>query len=181
MALPARHSTTRLNAAHPRSPTVPRMNTQTMILSLLLSRWKHMVTTFSSSASLQKSMPWLRQKAFVHSEQDVEADRRPWADADSGRWPTGRRGWTGGPRGRDRRRREEEDEPPFWPAGPRGMIVLFLKQVHLQKTGAAGRGTMVSHSVRERVGDEGSQFADASAIRAASSSARRCIRAILKL
>ena len=34
-----------------------------------------MVVTSSSSTPLQKSMPWPRQKALVHSEQDVDLDR----------------------------------------------------------------------------------------------------------
>ena len=56
------------------------MNPHTMILSLLLSRWKHKVTTSSSLASLQKSMPWFRQNDFVHSEHDLDGDRwsRGW-------------------------------------------------------------------------------------------------------
>ncbi|TFB06680.1 hypothetical protein CCMA1212_000416 [Trichoderma ghanense] len=100
------------------------MKPQTMILSLLLSRWKHMVTTSSSSAFSQKLMPWLRQKAFVQSAHDVDAVLRAWSSCEG---------------------EEEEEEGGLWKRdrwadwcwGPRGMIVLFLKHVHLQNRGAA--------------------------------------------
>ena len=111
-----RSAITFLKAAQPSSPRVPVMNAQTIILSLLLSRWKHMVVTSSSVASLQKSMPCLRQKALVHSEHDLDFER-------------GSSSIVG--RSTDRRRVSS--------LGPSGMMVLFLKHVHLQKVGAAGR------------------------------------------
>lgn len=86
-----------------------------------------MVWTSSSLALLQKSMPRLRQKAFVHCEQEEEAARLL-------------------------RSKEEEEEvsrleggalPGGSPSacwGPRATMVLFLKQVHLQNVGAALEG-----------------------------------------
>lgn len=146
MDLPARHSLSRRTPAQPSRPSVPKMKPQTMILSLLLSRWKHSVRTSSSSASLQKSMPWLRQKALVHSEHDVDAERaaawpcRRW-------WSTGSCGASWCRRGAARRmlswnselgERSTVDDSD-WCSGPRGMMVLFLKHVHLQNVGAADR------------------------------------------
>ena len=88
-------------------------------------------------------MPWLRQKALVHSEQDDEADRRALLPAFEEPVSSAERGSSSEPRGIDRRRREDEESPPL-PAGPRGIIVLFLKQVHLQKVGAASVGQRLS-------------------------------------
>lgn len=106
------------------------MKAHTMNLSLLLSRWKHSVATSSSLASLQKSMPWLRQKALVHSEHDLDLDR-----GECGRdRAASRGGWAAGSGLKTRDRREEE----LSCSGPSGMMVLFLKQVHLQNVGAAG-------------------------------------------
>jgi len=102
---------------------VPRINPQTMILSLLLSLWKHMVWTSSSAASLQMStLRLLRQNALVHCEHEDDADL--WS----------RVSWDGGFRSK------------YFPGlsvccGPRGMILLCLKQVHLQNVGAAGEGS----------------------------------------
>jgi hypothetical protein len=77
-----------------------------------------MVVTSSSLASRQKSMPLLRQKALVHCEHEEDAARR------SGCWK------------RERRVRAGLSAC----CGPRGMMVLFLKHVHLQNVGAARGG-----------------------------------------
>lgn len=94
---------------------MPRMKPQTMILSLLLSRWKQEVTTSFSSASLQMGRLYLRQKARLHwvqEEEEARGERKP-----GGGLGEGGLSWR----------------------GPRGMMVLFVKQVHLQKVGAAGQ------------------------------------------
>lgn len=141
-ALWSRCSITRLSAAHPSSPVVPRIKPQTMILSLLLSRWKHMVTTSSSFASLQKSMPWLRQNDLVHSEQEVDKDRgATLLDRAPGRIASACAAMESPDPSREsekRDRRARREESDCWLLGPRGTMVLFLKHVHLQKTGAAG-------------------------------------------
>lgn len=107
------------------------MKPQTMILSLLLSRLKHMVVTASSCTPLQKLMPWPRQKALVHSEQDVDLERA----ASLGRlaWESGSGGRVDGSKTMCRRRKDGDCD-----SGPRGMMVLFFPQVHLQNVGAAG-------------------------------------------
>lgn len=64
-----------LAAAQPSSPVVPRINPQTMIMSLLLSRWKHMVWTSSSEASLQISRFCDKQNDLVQREQEGEVAR----------------------------------------------------------------------------------------------------------
>lgn len=104
-----------------------------------------MVTTFSSFASLQKSIPWFRQKDLVHSEQDFDRDRRPGDPLceDSDETVTVESKPKRESENVERRRREFDEEPEESPLGPNGMIVLFLKQVHLQKVGAAGW----SHSI----------------------------------
>lgn len=134
---------------------MPRMKPQTIILSLLLSRWKHIVTTSSSLASLQKSIPWFRQNDLVHSEHEVDRDRgdtlllRDWVSSSS--LPRTSESASSGPadngaakrereseeKKRERRACEEESDCGCWLLGPRGMMVLFLKHVHLQKTGAS--------------------------------------------
>lgn len=83
-----------------------------------------MVVTSPSLASSQKSMPCARQNALVHTEHDLDLDRG-----------------SGGREARSAlnkmaRRSCEEDTNSV--SGPRGMMVLFLKQVHLQNVGAAG-------------------------------------------
>ena len=91
-----------------------------------------MVMTSSSSASSHMSMPWLRQKLFVHSEHDVEAVR-PEGKAKSSV---------------DLRRvSEPSDSPSDWCSGPRAMMVLFLKHVHLQKIGAPAGVSLSSRDV----------------------------------
>lgn len=113
---------------------MPRRNPQTMTRSLLLSRWKQVVWTFSSVASRQKSIPLERQKAFVHCEQDEEAARlASW-------WRSG-----------DGRSRGEDSDWSSECWGPRATIVLFLKQVHLQNVGAAVEDVS-SWSIREKLG-----------------------------
>jgi hypothetical protein len=121
-ALSLRASMARRTIAHASRLSVPTINPQTMILSLLLSRLKHMVKTSSSVASLQKEMPWLRQKAFVQAEHDVDAARASTFGEVSSAWSSTSRS----------RKREESS----WCSGPRGMMVLFLKHVHLQNVGA---------------------------------------------
>lgn len=69
LALASLASRTFRNAAHPSSPSVPSMKPHTMSRSLLLSRWKHMVVTSSSSAPWQMGRLWSRQKVLVHAEQ----------------------------------------------------------------------------------------------------------------
>lgn len=131
--------------AHPSSPAVPRMNPHTMIMSLRLSRWKHMVTTSFSAAPLQMGRDCARQKARLHWEQEGEdaAARLEW---ERGCWKSGEE--------------EEEEGGVSWSEGGDGgsarcepvvrtpaggevvdlisMMVLLVKQVHLQKVGAAG-------------------------------------------
>ena len=75
----------------------------------------------------------------MHSEQDVEADRFVSLFGESGLLSRGR---SRGSKENDRNRSDEEEEeddsdPSVVFAGPRGIIVLFLKHVHLQKVGAA--------------------------------------------
>jgi hypothetical protein len=100
------------------------------------------VTMSFSSASLQKGRLYLRQKARLHCLHDVEASRaarkgkeeRPAA----GVAVSGSRVVLLGSEGVD-------DETGGGGAGllllsccgPRGMMVLFLKQVHLQNVGTA--------------------------------------------
>lgn len=93
------------------------MKPQTIILSLLLSRWKHMVKTSASVASLQMSMPCARQNAFVQAEHDVDADRSSSSCEGSDVVSIDR-------------------SSGFLFSGPRRIIVLFLKHVHLQYVGA---------------------------------------------
>lgn len=114
--------------------------------SLRESRAKHMVTTSFSSAPLQMGRLYLRQKARLHCEQLDDAARlssmcERGAAAVSPASPLslslfvasdgvavvvvvvglGAGGGAGG---------------GSWP-GPNGMMVLFLKQVHLQNVGGA--------------------------------------------
>ncbi len=83
-------------------------------------------------------MPWLRQNALVHSEQDDDADRRVLPAGAEGLVSTASRGPSKELRDIDRRREDGDEESPLF--GPKGMMVLFLKQVHLQKVGAAVGG-----------------------------------------
>lgn len=67
-------------------------------------------------------MPCLRQNAFVHSVHDVEADRGATVRVSLEGVSTVSK---------------NVDDRFDWCSGPRGMMVLFLKHVHLQKVGAA--------------------------------------------
>lgn len=64
--------------AQPSRPAVPRMKPHTMIWSFLLSRWKHMVTTSLSAASLQMGRDCDRQKALLHWLHEGETCARLW-------------------------------------------------------------------------------------------------------
>lgn len=125
-----------------------------MTWSLWLSRWKQLVLMSLSSASLQMGRLYLRQKARLHCLQEEEASRAVrreerwwWKELGLG---LGERGccccwccWSGvaavvllglgGGAG--------------WLLlscwGPSGMMVLFWKQVHLQKEGTAVRGRVL--------------------------------------
>lgn len=91
-------------------------------------------------------MPWLKQNDLVHSEQDVDTDRGAklldWLssrddDDDDPASAAGVESTGSNKRGSEKLDRSAcEDESDCWPLGPRGMMVLFLKHVHLQKTGA---------------------------------------------
>lgn len=94
-------------AAQPSNPKVPAMNVNTTIWSFLLSRWKQVVKTSFSSASLQIGSRWSRQKARLQLAHDAAAAR--WLGLLS---VVGFVEW-------------EES----------GMMVLFVKQVHLQNDG----------------------------------------------
>ncbi|KAH6691923.1 hypothetical protein EV126DRAFT_346857 [Verticillium dahliae] len=101
------------------------MNPHTITRSLLLSRWKHMVWTSSSLASRQKSMPRERQKALVHWEHEVEAERG--ASCRSSAAAVWRRRTL--PKGRIEEKRSRRREAgglwsPCW--GPRATMVLLL-------------------------------------------------------
>lgn len=116
------------------------MNPQTMILSLLLSRWKHMVCTSASLASLQMSRFCARQKALVHCEQDPLAARGATFESLFS-WRTPNIGTAS--RGAKRELADLRSEAAWSSvllASSRGTIVLFLKQLHLQKDGAAFEG-----------------------------------------
>lgn len=96
------------------------------------------MNTSSSVASLQKAMPWLRQNDFVQAVQDDEADRgeEEWSLRGSllilSSLLSLRR-----KRSSDVSEKRERESPWCSCSGPSGMMVLFLKQVHLQKVGAA--------------------------------------------
>lgn len=114
----SRYSDSLLTAAQARRPVVPRINAQTMISSFRLSRWKQVAIVSLSSASLQIGRLWDRQNARVHWLHEADAERAANISA-SGRRSILRGG-------------DEDDD-----SGPSLMRVLFLKQVHLQKVGAA--------------------------------------------
>ena len=92
---------------------------------------------------------------------------------------------------RERRRREGEEagsvfEDSVWEAGPRGMMVLFLKQVHLQNVGAATRFrglAVVSNTLRMAIGMRrlGLHVAEARVIRAPKKRSRSHGRAMARL
>lgn len=142
--------------AHPSSAPVPSMNTHTTTRSRRLSRWKQLVVTSFSSASRQIGRLYCRQKARLHcahdddaargsggarlravfgevdlvvfeseSESDVVVVVAAAAAAAAEEEEEGEDGGAGAGAG--------------WSfCGPRGMMVLFWKQVHLQKVGTAG-------------------------------------------
>lgn len=112
-----------------------------MILSLLLSRWKHVVTTSSSVASLQISRPLDRQNAFVHWEQAALAAR--FVGGEVVRFSRVRPSIGTASRAANKEesvdlRREVCSSLVPVAASSSATMVLFLKQVHLQKEGAAG-------------------------------------------
>jgi len=79
-------------------------------------------------------MPCLRQNAFVHSVHDVEADRGATARVSLEGVCTVSK---------------NVNDRFDWCSGPRGMMVLFLKHMHLQKVGAedaAARETSAANS-----------------------------------
>lgn len=139
---------------------MPRMNPQTMNWSLRLSRWKHMVVTSLSAAPLQIGSDCDRQKLRLHWLHDGDEElpcarrasrvpslpspsaaasksarpRASWSSAElsslsSGSVVPSDGGWCceGGLDG----------ELPVEDLGFISMIVLLVKQVHLQNVGAA--------------------------------------------
>lgn len=151
-----RWSTIFCTPAQPSRPAVPSMNPHTMNWSLRLSRWKHMVVTSLSAAPLQIGSDCDRQKLRLHWLQDDEEElpfaRRAsrcglvssssaplsrescWSSSAPSASSTGSvvpsdGGWCceGGLDG----------EPPLEDLGLISMIVLLVKQVHLQNVGAA--------------------------------------------
>jgi hypothetical protein len=79
-----------------------------------------MVCISSSLASRQKSIPApVEQKDLVHCEHDDDADRLPVES--------------------ERKKSACREELSSVCCGPSATIVLFLKQVHLQKVVAAGK------------------------------------------
>lgn len=115
-------STTFDPAAHPSSPNVVQMNAITMIWSFLLSLWKQVVNMSVSSAFLQIGRFWAIQKARLHWLHEVEEEARPSKEG-------------GGPGGERLRRLGGFSVVVF---GVSSMMVLFVKQVHLQNNGGAG-------------------------------------------
>lgn len=84
-----------------------------------LSRWKQLVVMSSSVASWQKGSLCERQKVLVQAEQAAGTRLARWVSRLS----------SSGKSGAERRLDSGFSE--------RGMIVLFLKQVHLQKVWGA--------------------------------------------
>ena len=116
------------------------MKHQTMRRSVKLSRWKQSVVMSSSVASWQKGRLWERQKVFV---QAVQAAGARFASLlllllfsrvsnCEGGLVVGRSRSVEKRKGERRRRFAEGSED-------RGIMVLFLKQVHLQKVWGAAR------------------------------------------
>lgn len=97
---------------HPSSPSVPVMKVSTTIWSLRLSLWKQVVKISFSSASLHIGSLCDRQKARLHIAQ-VAGGARVVSDGC-------------------------EDVGGTEPWADKGMMVLLVKQVHLQKDGGAG-------------------------------------------
>jgi len=134
------------------------MNDHTISWSLRLSRWKHLVVTSFSSASLQMGSDWLRQKARSHrSQREPEVARlsrrtsrtRACAAAAAASPEEEEEDWGDG----EEVVGEGEGlllgsssgfglEGGVSPLGRSSIMVLFVKQVHLQKL-AAGGGLVV--------------------------------------
>lgn len=108
-------------AAQPRSPNVVQINARTIIWSFLLSLWKQVVNISFSSAFLHIGRFCAIQNARLHWLQAVEEEARRSRDA----------GWSGENR---LRRFDDFSEVVF---GVSSIMVLFVKQVHLQKEGGA--------------------------------------------
>jgi hypothetical protein len=102
---PAVHFTTHgFNRAQPSKPAVAKMKMKTTASSLTLSRWKQVANTSSSLALAQIGSLYDRQKARLQDVQ-VRCELDP--------------------------SEEEEEEEDL--GGLRAMMVLLLKQMHLQK------------------------------------------------
>ncbi|KAK0615616.1 hypothetical protein B0T17DRAFT_538618 [Bombardia bombarda] len=148
------------------------MKPHTMNWSLRLSRWKQLVTTSFSSAPLQMGRLYCRQKARLHCVQLEEAARGVserllvWRLSERER-ASGRRLCCGSvpPRAEEVVVVEEEgaSEAVEWEGGggggggglsccgPRGMMVLLVKQVHLQKVGAEAAATSDASDARSTI------------------------------
>lgn len=147
-----------------------------MIMSFRESRWKHMVTTSESAAPLQMGRDCARQKARLHCEHEGEEEparlgprglrRRDLVSREGFRPSTvtassssSKEGIMGSMSSR-RASSSEEGESTRWEP-VRGapavvdlisMMVLLVKQVHLQKVGAAVAEALVGGSVSFRTG-----------------------------
>ena len=112
------------------------MKHQTMRRSVKLSRWKQSVVMSSSVASWQKGRLWERQKVFVQAVQAAGARFTSLSlllfsrvsNCEGGLVERSVEKMMG-----ERRRRFAEGSED------RGIMVLFLKQVHLQKVWGATR------------------------------------------
>lgn len=170
LALASLAALTFRKAAQPRRPSVPSMNPHTIIRSFLLSRWKHMVVMSSSSASWQMGSLWSLQNVLVQAEH-ADGTRFSLGERFVGVMAVGRcgLGWLAGSQAvswrlegtssgvSEKERKSSERRRLGFASGflERGIMVLFLKQVHLQKVwGAvgellAGRGRELDDVARE--------------------------------
>jgi hypothetical protein len=121
---PAVHFTTHgFNRAQPSKPAVAKMKMKTTASSLTLSRWKQGANTSSSLALAQIGSLYDRQKARLQDVQ-VRCELDPEEEEEEAAEEAARE---------KRRRREEEEEEEEDLGGLRAMMVLLLKQMHLQK------------------------------------------------
>lgn len=118
----------------------------------------------------------------MHSEHDFDNDRgaRPIFCEESPEEAAGRSASNRELENGERRRSEFDEESDDWLLGPSGMIVLFLKHVHLQNVGAASwsQGQLLPKTFLPCQGG-GLQLAETRANKVANISAMSCVRAIL--
>lgn len=91
-----------------------------------LRRNRVLSSSSSSSSSSPPSLSREEKAGFESAWRGSAADESPETKRESEKKLRDRRAW------------EEESDCGCWLLGPRGMMVLFLKHVHLQKTGASG-------------------------------------------